>query len=120
MGVRGVAKVYWSADIASTAATNDPMLTAYRKSYFAGRSGDVAFVFERNWVNTAGTNHGTPYDYDQRVPVAFFGAGIAAGQHTVAASPVDIVPTLGAVTGIRMPRTDGRVLREALVSAGTR
>ncbi|HEY6509685.1 MAG TPA: alkaline phosphatase family protein, partial [Vicinamibacterales bacterium] len=99
MGVRGVAKVYWSADIASTAATSDATLSAYRKSYFPGRSGDVAFVFERNWVNTAGTNHGTPHDYDQRVPLAFLGAGIAAGQHAVAASPLDIVPTLGVLTG---------------------
>lgn len=119
-GVRGVAKVYWSADISSTVATSDPLLAALRKSYFAGRSGDVAFVLERNWISTAGTTHGTAHDYDLRVPLAFFGAGITAGQHTVAASPVDIVPTLGAVTGIKMPRTDGRVLREALVSAGTR
>jgi hypothetical protein len=27
---------------------------------------------------------------------------------------VDIVPTLSQLAGVRMPRTDGRVLREAL------
>ena len=35
-------------------------------------------------------------------------------------APADIVPTLSALTGVRMSRTDGRVLREALADAGTR
>ena len=77
-------------------------------------------MFERNWTGATGANHGSPQDYDTRVPLAFLGAGIAPGQHAVAASPADIVPTLSALTGVRMARTDGRVLREALADAGTR
>ena len=121
LGVRGIAKVYWTADIAAaTATTADPTLIGLRRSYYPGRSGDLAVVFERNWTGPTGANHGSPQDYDTRVPLAFLGAGIAPGQHAVAATPVDIVPTLSALTGVRMSRTDGRVLREALANAGTR
>jgi predicted AlkP superfamily pyrophosphatase or phosphodiesterase len=119
-GVRGVSAVYWSADIASTSPTTDPVLTALRKSYYPGRSGDLALVLERNWVNSAGTAHGTPQDYDQRVPLIFFGAGVAPGRYSGAATPIDVVPTLAELTGVRMPRTDGRILREALAEQGSR
>jgi predicted AlkP superfamily pyrophosphatase or phosphodiesterase len=113
-GVRGVIKVFWSADLAATTPTNDPALAALRKSYIADRSGDLVYVLERNWVTSAGTNHGSGYDYDQRVPLAFLGAGITKGQFAVPATPADIVPTIGEIVGIHMPRTDGRPLREAL------
>jgi predicted AlkP superfamily pyrophosphatase or phosphodiesterase len=118
-GVRGVAKMFWSADLAATTPTDDYALAALRKSYVADRSGDLAYVLERNWVTSAGTNHGSAYDYDQRVPLAFLGAGITRGQFAVPASPVDIIPTISEIVGIHMPRTDGRPLREAL-GGGTR
>jgi hypothetical protein len=120
LGVRGVQSIYWSADLAAAAPTTDATLTGLRRSYYPGRSGDIAFIFERNWVTGNGTNHGMPYDYDARVPLVLMGAGIAPGQHTAAASPADIAPTMGALTGVRMSQTYGRVLREALADAGTR
>ena len=120
LGVRGVAKMYWASDVASATATADPLLVGLRRSYYPGRSGDLVVIFERNWTGATGANHGSPQDYDTRVPLAFLGAGIAPGQHTVAATPVDIVPTLSVLTGVRMSRTDGRVLREALADSGTR
>ena len=43
-----------------------------------------------------------------------FGAGIKGGHYRGTVSPVDIVPTLAALAGVHMPKTDGRVLREAL------
>ena len=113
-GVRGVAKMYWSAEMAATTPTDDFALAALRKSYIADRSGDLAYVLERNWVTSAGTNHGSSYDYDQRVPLAFLGAGITKGQFAVPATPVDIVPTISEIVGIHMPRSDGHPLREAL------
>ena len=120
LGVRGMSRVYWSADIAATTPTTDRLLIGLRRSYYAGRSGDLAIVYERNWTGPTGVNHGSQQDYDTRVPVAFLGAGIAPGQHAGAASPVDIVPTLSTLTGVRMSRTDGRVLREALANSDTR
>jgi predicted AlkP superfamily pyrophosphatase or phosphodiesterase len=120
LGVRGMAKMYWSAEIAAATPTTDATLIGLRRSYYPGRSGDLAFVYERNWTGQTGTNHGSQQDYDTRVPLAFLGAGIAPGQHSGAVTPVDIVPTLSVLTGVRMSRTDGRVLREALADTGTR
>jgi predicted AlkP superfamily pyrophosphatase or phosphodiesterase len=114
LGARGVAKVYWAADLASAAPTDDPILVAMRQSYVAGRSGDLAYVLERNWVTASDATHGSPYDYDARVPVVFYGAGIAPGQYTSEATPADIVPTLSVITGVKMPKMDGRVLEEAI------
>jgi predicted AlkP superfamily pyrophosphatase or phosphodiesterase len=119
LGARGVGKVYWSADVAARTPTDDPILVAMRRSYFSGRSGDLAVVLKPNWVTSTGANHGTPYADDARVPLVLLGAGIVPGEHASPASPLDIAPTFAALTGVRMAGTDGRVLREALV-AGTR
>lgn len=62
--------------------------------------------------NTA--THGSPHDYDARVPVLFFGAGIRPGT-LPAARVVDMAPTLAALLGIRpLERLDGHVLPQVL------
>jgi hypothetical protein len=67
------------------------------------------------WVDgETGTSRGTPYGYDVRVPLFLFGKGIAAGEYLDAASPTDVAPTLAFVAGITLPRSDGRVLMEAI------
>ena len=114
LGVRGVERIYWAADLTATAPTPDSMLAALRRSYRIGRSGDVAFVPYPNWVVvSSGTTHGTPHDYDARVPIVFFGKGIKPGQYD-SATTIDIAPTLAALAGITMPRAEGRVLQEIL------
>jgi predicted AlkP superfamily pyrophosphatase or phosphodiesterase len=113
-GARGVSRVYWASDLAATTPTDDSILRMMRRSYVPGRSGDLVYVLERNWVTGSDATHGSPYDYDTRVPVVFYGAGITPGQYTSDASPADIVPTLSVLTGVKMPRTDGQVLREAI------
>lgn len=114
LGARGVSRVYWAADLTAATPTTDPILTALRRSYYPGRGGDLAIVLQPNWVTSTGANHGSPYPDDTRVPVVLFGAGIAPGQHTTAATPLDVAPTLAALAGVSLGETDGRVLREAL------
>jgi predicted AlkP superfamily pyrophosphatase or phosphodiesterase len=102
-----------------TPSAGDPIVRAAALSYFPGRSGDLVIVTKPGWVaggrsGTAATSHGTPHDYDQRVPVVFFGNGIRAGRLSQAASPADIAPTLAHLAGITLPQAEGRVLREAL------
>jgi predicted AlkP superfamily pyrophosphatase or phosphodiesterase len=59
--------------------------------------------------------HGTPHDYDARVPIIFYGAGIRPGRRTERALVVDIAPTLAAIVRARpMEPLDGRVLRAVL------
>ena len=112
----GVAKAI-RRDQVEAAATpgDDPALVALRYSRVPDRSGDMFLVPRPFWItNTTGTTHGTPQAYDREVPVLLFGAGIKAGRYVEPASPVDIVPTLASLAGVHMPKTDGRVLREAL------
>lgn len=112
----GVATAFRKDQVeAAATAGDDATLVALRYSRVPDRSGDLFLVPRPFWItNTTGTTHGTPQAYDREVPVLLFGSGIKAGRYSEPASPVDIVPTLAALAGVRMPKTDGRVLREAL------
>ncbi|GMV08485.1 MAG TPA: alkaline phosphatase family protein [Gemmatimonadaceae bacterium] len=60
-------------------------------------------------------SHGTPHDYDARVPVLFYGAGIRPGRYADTVRVVDIAPTLARLAGVRpMERLDGKVLTRVL------
>lgn len=59
--------------------------------------------------------HGSPYDYDNRVPVIMYGAPFKPGQYAAPALVEDLAPTLAWVTGtVPADRVDGRVLWTAL------
>ena len=91
--MKGIARAFLADDVKDPAVRSsaDPVKRAAALSYYAPRSGDILVVPEQNWLlSTAATTHGTLYPYDQRVPVIFFGAGVAKGIHDGAASPADI------------------------------
>jgi predicted AlkP superfamily pyrophosphatase or phosphodiesterase len=114
----GVAKTFRRDQIeAAPAAGDDPALVALRLSRVPDRSGDLFLVPRPFWItNLTGTTHGSPQAYDREVPVLLFGGNIKAGRYAEPASPVDLVPTLAALAGVQMPKTDGRVLIEALAA----
>jgi predicted AlkP superfamily pyrophosphatase or phosphodiesterase len=117
--IPGVRRVLTGDEV--TATSPDPIVRAAAAGRVANRSGDLLIVPERNWVfelrsEYDATNHGTFHEYDRRVPVVLRGHGIRAGRYRDAASPADIAPTLAALAGVALPRAEGRVLREALVS----
>ena len=99
--------------------SSDPIVRAAALTNFDGRSGDLIIVTKPNWplggrAAAEAGSHGTPYDYDQRVPVILFGSGIKAGRYDRTTTPADIAPTLARVAGIQMSTAEGRVLAEAL------
>lgn len=115
VAIEGVARIYWADELASLVATDDPILRASRLSYVPGRSGDMMLIFDPHWMaQSTGTTHGTPYLYDQRVPLIFAGAGIKAGRYLTSATPADLAPTLAHLVGMTMGQATGRVLAEAL------
>ena len=116
LATTGVDRVFWADELTGSIATTNPFLDAWRLSYVPGRSGDFIIVPKRNWIPLRdGTTHGSPYDYDQRVPLLFYGAGVRAGRYASTATPADIAPTLAAIAGIRMTQAEGWVLRDALL-----
>jgi hypothetical protein len=113
--IPGVARVYDAAELASSEPTTDGFLAAWRLSYVPGRSGDFVVLPRANWiVSSDRATHGTPYDYDRRVPLVLFGAAVRPGRYSEPASPADIAPTLARLAGVRLPAAEGRVLAEAL------
>jgi predicted AlkP superfamily pyrophosphatase or phosphodiesterase len=60
-------------------------------------------------------SHGSPYDYDSRVPIIFGGFGVQAGRYANFVRTVDIAPTLAAIAGVKpMEVIDGVALPQAL------
>jgi predicted AlkP superfamily pyrophosphatase or phosphodiesterase len=127
--VPGVAKVYLANEVDGRPATLNPILRAESASFYRPRSGDLIIVPKPYWpwdYGTAksprryGTTHGTPYYYDQRVPVIFMGYGIQPGQYHADATPADIAPTLAEICGITLVSRDGHVLPDALAKPAAR
>ena len=56
--------------------------------------------------------HGSPYNYDRRVPILFWRKGMATAEHPGGVETVDIMPTLAAQIGlpIAAPKVDGKCL----------
>ena len=112
--VPGVAEAFWGSDLRS-APPAVGLEWAASLSYYPGRSGDLIVAPKSNWLTTSkGTTHGSQNEYDQRVPLLLYGAGIKPGRYDGLASPADLAPTLAQVVGLSMPEADGRPLVEAL------
>ncbi len=123
LSMPGVAEAFRAEELRGGCKTVSQTRTAVQLSYFAGRSGDLFVLQQPYWLTegsadgakpATGTGHGTPYYYDQRVPILLMGYGIQHGEYLEEATPADIAPTLGALTGVTLATQDGRVLGEAL------
>ncbi|TPV96085.1 MAG: alkaline phosphatase family protein [Myxococcales bacterium FL481] len=108
--VPGVTAVIATSDLASAASTLDPIVAArVRDNYHPARSGDLhvvnaPFVLPADpYLSTLPTTHGSPWEYDTHVPVAFLGDGIAPGRSWRRIQPRDIAPTISARLGIAAP-----------------
>jgi len=117
VGVPGMARVLRSDQLSATSKDRDVRSAAL--SYVPDRSGDIVLVGRPYWTfgprgDASGTTHGTSHPYDRQVPVILLGAGIKPGRYAHAASPADIAPTLAQLVGVKMPKAEGRVLKEAL------
>ncbi len=85
----------------------------YRKGFYAGRTGDLVVVLKPGWTgdNHLAGNHGTVYEEDARIPMAYLGRGIKGpSAENVDVRANDIGPTmlclLGFSKGAKMNGTD--------------
>jgi predicted AlkP superfamily pyrophosphatase or phosphodiesterase len=124
----GVAALYSTEELQDRPATQSPTHQAMADSYFPGRSGDLFIVPKPYWLMDGtppgktrgyGTGHGTPYNYDQHVPILLMGFGIQPGEYHGDVTPADIAPTLASLCGITLSSRDGHVLAQALAKPAT-
>jgi len=102
--VPGIAEA-WTREQLTGAAELDAMGERMRLSFYPPRTGDVMFLVKPFWlVSVAGTDHGSPYDYDSHVPLVWFGTGIAPGVHPERVNTEDLAPTLAGLLGVKLPR----------------
>jgi hypothetical protein len=122
----GVAAVYGAEELSKANQTLSQTLTALTLSFFPSRNGDLLVIQKPYWLMDGGaavhtgTSHGTPYNYDQHVPILFMGYGIRPGEYFEPVTPADIAPTFAALTGITLATRDGHVLGEALEKHGAK
>lgn len=96
-----------------------------RLSAVAGRSPDLIVALTENVVaggRVGGTiaGHGTPWDYDRRVPIIFWWPGAEGQERFLPVRTVDIAPTLAPIIGVPTPAgLDGRCIDLQAPGGGT-
>ena len=92
-------------ELTGRVAVAGAFLDDWRLSFNVERSPDVMFSPQPYVVDRtpAGTNHGTPYDYDNHVPLIWFGAGITPAIHRQRVGTDSLAPTLSALLGVPAP-----------------
>jgi predicted AlkP superfamily pyrophosphatase or phosphodiesterase len=118
-----VAEVFTNAQLrAAPSPSGTPdrwsLLDRARASFDPERSGDfvvllkprISSVFDTSRGYVSG--HGSPWDYDRRVPMMFWRRGMPAIENPAPVETVDILPTLGSFLGLTIPpgSIDGRCL----------
>jgi arylsulfatase A-like enzyme len=94
------------------------MMDRARASFDPRRSGDLVVLLKQNVTpiakpgKTYVATHGSPWDYDRRVPIIFWRPAMPASARNEAISTVDIMPTLAAMLGLRVDSSmiDGKCL----------
>jgi len=125
-----VEAVFTKAQIARTPSpTSSPdrwsLIERARASFDAERSGDFVVLLKRNITPIADPSkgyvatHGSPWDYDRRVPILFWRPGMRPNDRPEAVETADIMPTLAALLGLAVDasKIDGRCLASAALAA---
>ena len=125
-----VEAVFTRAQIARTPSpTSSPdrwsLIERARASFNAERSGDLVVLLKRNVTPIANPSkgyvatHGSPWDYDRRVPILFWRPGAKANDRAEAVETADIMPTLAALIGVAVDgsKIDGHCLASAAIAA---
>ena len=113
-----VEAVFTAAEIAATPLPTSPpdqwsLIERARASFYPGRSGDLFVILKKDVTPIADTSHGfvathgSPWDYDRRVPIIFWRPDFRGATVMAPADTVDIMPTLAAL--IELPIAAGSV-----------
>ena len=113
-----VAAVFTKAELAAAPAPKGApdswtLLDRAKASFDAERSGDFIVLLKPRVTpifNTSGgyvATHGSPWDYDRKVPILFWRKGLRAFEQSLPVETADILPTLAAT--VRVPIAPGTI-----------
>jgi len=117
-----VAAVFTAPELRSLPSPAGPvdewsLAERFRASFDPERSGDLLVALKPHVtpildVGTYVATHGSPWNYDRRVPILFYRPGITGYEQALPAETVDILPTLAALIQLPIPAAeiDGRCL----------
>jgi hypothetical protein len=106
----GIARVY---DLQRPAADDDAFGVLMRASAPPGRAARLfvrqapRVVFLETGGRDVGSDHGTPYAYDRRVPLLLSGPGVVRGRSAARAETRDVAATLAFLLGVPPPDSCG-------------
>ncbi len=117
-----VQAVFTGAQLRATPAPRGPanewtLIERFRTSFDPKRSGDLVVALKPNVtpLQPGGgslATHGSPWNYDRRVPIVFYRPGMTGFEQPLPVETVDIAPSLAALIGLTIPAgdVDGRCL----------
>lgn len=115
-----VETVLTAAEIAAALTPRPPvedwtLLERARASFYPERSGDLLVFLRPHVIPDAPrkdmvATHGSPWNYDRRVPILFYSPKAIPYEQPLSIETVDILPTLAALIGLSVPANeiDGR------------
>jgi len=114
--IKGVARVDRVSSLAAKAAKGDKIARRWLHSLPPDLKAvlTVSLAPYYYWFTTRYATHGSPNDYDARIPMIFMGPMFRPGTYSKEVHSVDIAPTLAAAIGIEPTEAvDGQVLTAA-------
>ncbi len=109
-----IATAYTRRELESGSRAGEPLFAASEKSWHRDVSGDIQYTLKPNWMfgGSTGATHGSPYDYDNHVPLLMYGpAWIHPGRIDSRVHMSGLAPTLSGLLGIATPAmSEGRLL----------
>ncbi len=117
--IPGIARVDVLDELMRADTTRDVIARRWLHMFRPGGVALAVITIRPYWYFGTGiASHGTPHDYDARVPVTFWGTAFSAAHDSSAARVVDIAPTFAHLLGITpAERLDGVVLSRAFKQA---
>ena len=117
-----VAAVFSAAELRRMPAPATPpdewsLAERFRSSFDPERSGDLLIALKPHVIPLTDAKgyvatHGSPWNYDRRVPILFYRPGMAGFEQPLPIETVDILPTLAALLALPIPKEeiDGRCI----------
>jgi alkaline phosphatase len=108
-----VAAVFTADELGRMPAPSGPpdewtLAERFRASFDPLRSGDLLIALKAHITPIADARysvatHGSPWNYDRRVPILFYRPGTVGFEHPLPIETADILPTLAALIGLSIP-----------------